>query len=152
MLTRMRLVASGMHAASIPFGKSPKNAVMELLVTGTARKERKMVASYFRDNPRALSKLRGKDDSGGSDRWALLQSSLFGGGFRFCPTSGNPVVNVRACSVELVDVLWKGLVAIAGAVNKKGDAADFESAMSELSRHVFPHVSAIAPPSPSHRD
>ena len=136
MLTRMRLTAMGLVAASVPFTKGGSPAKMELLVGEEARLARRHVAAHT--SLEALSALRAKVPNS-SKNWELLQASLFAGGLRVCPTSGTPVTDVQSCSKELKAALWGGFVAIAKAVNEK-DATDFDAAMTALAALVQHHA------------
>jgi hypothetical protein len=139
MLTRMRLTAMGLLAASVPFTKGGSPAKMELLVGVEARVARRRVAAHT--SLEALTALRKKALPKSSQNWELLQAALFAGGLRVCPTSGTPVTDVQSCSEELKTALWDGFVAIAKAVNEK-DTADFDTAMQGLARHVQQHAGA----------
>ena len=136
MLTRMRLTAMGLLAASVPFTR--QNKQMELLVGKEARAARRHVAAHT--SPEALSALRAKEPNS-SENWELLQASLFTGGLRVCPTSGTPVTDVQSCGHELKEALWGGFVAIAKAVNEK-DATDFDAAMQALATLVQQHAAS----------
>lgn len=134
MLTRMRLTAMGLLAASVPFTRQGKQ--MELLVGKEARVARRHVAAHT--SFEALSALRAKVPNS-SKNWELLQASLFAGGLRVCPTSGTPVTDVQSCSKELKAALWDGFIAITKAVNEK-DATDFDGAMTALAALVQQHA------------
>ena len=134
MLTRMRLTAMGLLAASVPFTRQGKQ--MELLVGKEARVARRHVAAHT--SFEALSALRAKVPNS-SKNWELLQASLFAGGLRVCPTSGTPVTDVQSCSKELKAALWDGFIAITKAVNEK-DATDFDVAMGILATLVEQHA------------
>ena len=136
MLTRMRLTAMCLVAASVPFTKGGSPAKMELLVGEEARVARRHMAAHT--SPNALSALRANVPNS-SQNWGLLQASLFAGGLRVCPTSGTPVNNVQSCSKELKAALWAGFVGIAKAVNEK-DATDFDAKMTTLSTLVQQHA------------
>ena len=138
LLTRMRLTAMGLVAASVPFTKGGSPAKMELLVGEEARVARRHVAAHT--SPEALSALRAKVPKS-SESWELLQASLFAGGLRVCPTSGTPVTDVQSCDHELEEAMWAGFVAIAKAVNEK-DATDFDAAMKTLATLVQQHAAS----------
>ena len=141
LLTRMRLTAMGLVAASVPFTKGGSPAKMELLVGEEARVARRRVAAHT--SLKALSALRNKALPKSSQNWELLQASLFAGGLRVCPTSGTPVTDVQSCSEELKAALWDGFVAIAKAVNAKV-TAEFDAAMEKLGTLVKQHAGASA--------
>ena len=132
----MRLTTMGLPTASVPF--THNGVQMELLVGDDARAARRHVAAHTK--VRTLSLLRAKV-SKSSKNWQLLQASLFAGGLRVCPTSGNPVFNLQSCSDELKEALWVGLVALTKAINKK-DATDFDTEMATLSKYVQEHAGA----------
>ena len=134
LLTRMRLTAMGLLAASVPFTRQRKQ--MELLVGEEARLARRHVAAHT--SLEALSALRANVPKS-SESWELLQASLFAGGLRVCPTSGTPVTDVQSCSKELKAALWAGFVAITKAVNEK-DATNFDGAMTALAALVQQHA------------
>ena len=138
LLTRMRLTAMGLIGASVPFTRGGSPGKMELLVGDEARIARRHVAAHTL--PETLSALRAKVPKS-SNNWELLQSSLFAGGLRMCPTSGAPVTDVDSCSSDLKFALYAGLVAISKAVNDK-DYERFDDVMAELSTHVRKHVDA----------
>ena len=138
LLTRMRLTAMGLIGASVPFTRGGSPGKMELLVGDEARIARRHVAAHTL--PETLSALRAKVPKS-SNNWELLQSSLFAGGLRMCPTSGAPVTDVDSCSAELKHALYAGLVALNKAVNDKS-TTDFEAAMETLSMHVRQHADA----------
>ena len=137
MLTRMRFIAMGKLAASVPF--SYRNKQMELLVGEEARAARRHQAAHT--SLKTLSALRNKALPKSSQNWELLQASLFAGGLRVCPMSGTPVTDVQSCSKELKAALWGGFVAIAKAVNEK-DATDFDASMTALAPLVEQHAGA----------
>ena len=139
LLTRMRFIAMGKLAASVPF--SYRNKQMELLVGEEARVARRHVAAHT--SPEALSAMRNKALPKSSQNWELLQASLFAGGLRVCPTSGTPVTDVQSCSEDLKTALWDGFVAIAKAVNAKV-TAEFDAAMEKLGTLVKQHAGASA--------
>ena len=130
----MRLTTMGLPTASVPF--THNGVQMELLVGDDARAARRHVAAHTK--VRTLSLLRAKV-SKSSKNWQLLQASLFAGGLRVCPTSGNPVFNLQSCSDELKEALWDGFIAITKAVNEK-DATDFDAAMGKLATLVEQHA------------
>ena len=134
MLTRMRLTAMGQFVASVPF--RPNAGQMELLLGKEACTARRHVAAHT--SAETLSALR-STASTSSKNWQLLQASLFAGGIRVCPMSGTPVTNVDACSPELKEAMWTGLLAINAAVNDRTHDG-FETAVDELARHVKAHV------------
>ena len=134
LLTRMRLTAMGLLAASVPFTRQRKQ--MELLVGEEARLARRHVAAHT--SLEALSALRANVPKS-SESWELLQASLFAGGLRVCPTSGTPVTDVQSCSKELKAALWDGFIAITKAVNEK-DATNFDGAMTALAALVQQHA------------
>ena len=136
MLTRMRLTAMGLVAASVPFTKGGSPAKMELLVGDEARVARRHVAAHTL--PATLRALRANVPKS-SQNWELLQASLFAGGLRVCPTSGTPVTDVQSCSEELKAALWDGFIAITKAVNEK-DATNFDGAMTALAALVQQHA------------
>ena len=139
MLTRMRFIAMGKLAASVPF--SYRNKQMELLVGEEARVARRHVAAHTSLD--TLSAMRNKALPKSSKNWELLQASLFAGGLRVCPTSGTPVTDVQSCSEDLKTALWDGFVAIAKAVNEKV-TAEFDAAMEKLGTLVKQHAGASA--------
>ena len=132
----MRLTAMGLPTASVPF--TYHGVQMELLVGEDARAARRHVAAHTHVD--TLRDLRAKV-SKSSTNWQLLQESLFAGGLRVCPTSGNPVFDLQSCSDELKEALWVGLVALTKAVNKK-DATEFDAEMATLSKYVQQHAGA----------
>ena len=71
LLTRMRFIAMGKLAASVPF--SYRNKQMELLVGEEARVARRHVAAHT--SPEALSAMRNKALPKSSQNWELLQEN-----------------------------------------------------------------------------
>ena len=137
LLTRMRLTAMGLLAASVPFTRN--RTQMELLVGEEARVARRHVAAHT--SLETFRTLRKKALPKSSNNWELLQASLFTGGLRVCPTSGMPVTDVHSCSKELREALWAGFVAITKVVNEK-DSTEFGTAMAALAALVQQHAGA----------
>ena len=133
-LTRMRLVASGMPASSVPFKTNA--GTMTLLKGDAPLIARRHVALHITE--KTISALMSRPDPEKPN--LNLMQQLYDAGIGKCPDSGMPVFNPSACSPSLRKAIWRAYCGVANSVNTK-QLGQTDADLNELKAQLREHTS-----------